>query len=115
MDIIVRGGDNIADPDDLLALQPGQEYPIWRGKKPSHAQAGDRVYFVGEGAIYLYATYAGYEYRSEENLQEVHQSGWAMLVTAPVTPIDPPYRLDPAILRGGWPWRYDCFNLRQHL
>lgn len=115
MDIIVRGGEDIADADDLLTLQPGEEIWLWRGRKPLQAQVGDRVYFVDDGTIYLYATYAGYDYRSSENLQGSGQSGRAILLKPPVVRVNPTFRLDPAILHGQWRWRYDKWNLRRYI
>jgi hypothetical protein len=115
MDIIVRGGEDIADADDLVALRPDDETWIWRGQKPLQSQIGDRVYFVEEGCIYLYATYGGYDYRSSQNLQGNRQAGKAILLKAPVKPIYPPFRLNPPILQGPWRWRYDKWNLRQHI
>jgi hypothetical protein len=100
-----------------MGLRPGQAYPIWRGREPLQTQLDDRVYFVdAQGEIYLYARYAGYQYRTAYQRQRLCQIGWAILVTAPVTPMTPPFPLpwmDPTIKPGGlgpWRWRYDGFH-----
>jgi hypothetical protein len=123
MDLIVRGGRRITDPPTLQALRPGQTYPIWRGSHPRLIRKGERVYFMNEqGGIYLHATYAGYKKRRAYNLQGVLKSAWAILVTGPVTVINPPFllaTLNPSIVPnhlGPWPKRYDRhWNLRQYI
>lgn len=115
MDIIVRGGEGIVDPDELLALSPSKESWVWRGRKPLDTEIGDKVYFVDRGGIYLCGTYAGYGDRTSNNLQGATQTGGAILLKAPVKRINPPFILDPATLRGPWRWRYDRRNFRQNI
>jgi hypothetical protein len=114
MDIIVRGGLGIVDPNQLLALPPRQQSWVWRGPEPVSANIGDRVYFVGEGGkIYLYATYGGYGQRTANNLEGKLQSGGAILLTQPVRCIDPPVTIPGPWPPGRWLWKYDDCNLRQ--
>jgi hypothetical protein len=116
LDIIVRGGEEIIDLIDLLTLGPGQQSWVWRSPGPVSAMRGDRVYFVRAGGeIFLYATYDGYGERSAINRQGTLQSGGAILLTWPVQRINPALTIPGPWPPGPWRWRYDNWNLRQHV
>jgi hypothetical protein len=106
MDILFRGGDRITGKRDLKRLGQNEILSFWRGAKPRLTARGDRVYFVDDGFVYAYGSYAGYRHRVGENRQGREQAGMAIDVAGPALFFRRRVRLDPGVLRGSWRWRY---------